>query len=504
MDQYNCVCTKYGFGHLHKVSTRTTWLQHLNEAPTNEERQRIRLARLLGERVSNIPAAPGAPDSPQAFDDSVPPSVRRAEARRGLAKRAKENKDPNHFIGRRNMPDLPPRFPDENTPDSPPHFPDENMPDSPPHFPDENMPDSPPHFPDENMPDSPPHPVQVEILYERRPRPTIDLSELQEKAVLRVLKDTLHFITALSQATLEDPIVKLSTESLIRLRNPPHLPMSIDNPGHQHSISVYLATEHSSQETYEKVCWSTIRNFPTANGIDDVLSFYKVETLIVRLTGIEHVQHDMCPDSCVAFTGPYVDLGECPICGSSRWNQQRLQGTSGRNKTPAKTFTTIPLGPQLQALYRNPAQARDMRYLYERTQQVLAELRETGLISIIDDIVAGKFRETRFTSLTDDVAAGWDYLGVVLDGEIQENDIVLSVSLDGAQLYESKQSDCWLYIWIILNLSPDKRYKKTHVLPGGFIPGPNKPKNLDSFLFIGMHNLSALQSEGLRIWDSSR
>ncbi|KIO11941.1 hypothetical protein M404DRAFT_48044, partial [Pisolithus tinctorius Marx 270] len=82
-----------------------------------------------------------------------------------------------------------------------------------------------------------------------------------------------------------------------------------------------------------------------------------------------------------------------------------------------------------------------------------------------------------------------------------ENDIVLSVLLDGAQLYESKQSDCWLYIWIILNLSPDKRYKKTHVLPGGFIPGPNKPKNLDSFLFIGMHNLSALQSEGLRIWD---
>ncbi|KIO11942.1 hypothetical protein M404DRAFT_68566, partial [Pisolithus tinctorius Marx 270] len=98
----------------------------------------------------------------------------------------------------------------------------------------------------------------------------------------------------------------------------------------------------------------------------------------------------MCPDSCVAFTGPYVNLEECPICGSSRWNQQCLQGTSGCNKIPAKTFTTIPLGPQLQALYRNPAQARDMRYLYERTQQLLAELRETGSISIIDDIVAGK------------------------------------------------------------------------------------------------------------------
>ena len=106
-------------------------------------------------------------------------------------------------------------------------------------------------------------------------------------------------------------------------------------------------------------------------------------------------------------------------------------------------------------------------------------------------------------SLVDDIAAGWDYLGAVLDGDIKKDDIVLMVSLDGAQLYESKQSDCWIYIWIILNLSPDKRYKKVHVCPGGFIPGPNKPKNIDSFLFVGLHHIAALQREGLRIWDAS-
>lgn len=99
---------------------------------------------------------------------------------------------------------------------------------------------------------------------------------------------------------------------------------------------------------------------------------------------------------------------------------------------------------------------------------------------------------------------GWDYLGAVLDGDIKQNDIVLMVSLDGAQLYESKQSDCWMYVWVILNLSPDKRYRKLHVRPGGFIPGPNKPKNLDSFLVVGMHHLAALQNEGLTVWDASR
>ena len=81
--------------------------------------------------------------------------------------------------------------------------------------------------------------------------------------------------------------------------------------------------------------------------------------------------------------------------------------------------------------------------------------------------------------------AGWDYLGASLDGDIK-------VSLiDGAQLYEDKESDCWITIWLVLNLSPSKWYHKTHVLPGRFIPGPKKPKNIDSFMVV-------------RIWDSSR
>lgn len=53
-----------------------------------------------------------------------------------------------------------------------------------------------------------------------------------------------------------------------------------------------------------------------------------------------------------------------------------------------------------------------------------------------------------------------------------------------------------------MDFSPDERYKKIHVLPGGFIPGPNKPKNIDSFLFPGLFHLAALQREGLRIWDA--
>ncbi|KIK74597.1 hypothetical protein PAXRUDRAFT_118568, partial [Paxillus rubicundulus Ve08.2h10] len=82
-----------------------------------------------------------------------------------------------------------------------------------------------------------------------------------------------------------------------------------------------------------------------------------------------------------------------------------------------------------------------------------------------------------------------------------ENDIVLMVFLDGVQLYRHKDLDCWMYVWIIINLAPDQHYKKIHICPGGFIPGPNKLKNLFLFLCIGMHHITALQKEGLKIWD---
>ncbi|KAF9243886.1 hypothetical protein BU15DRAFT_35975, partial [Melanogaster broomeanus] len=113
-----------------------------------------------------------------------------------------------------------------------------------------------------------------------------------------------------------------------------------------------------------------------------------------------------------------------------------------------RKFTTIPLAPQLQARFRHPQSAREMRYLHERTEEILRHLREIGEIHIIDD-----------------VAMGWDFLGAVLDGNIKPDDIVVMVSIDGAQLYQSKESDCWIYVWVLLNISPDKCYKKINVIP---------------------------------------
>lgn len=98
---------------------------------------------------------------------------------------------------------------------------------------------------------------------------------------------------------------------------------------------------------------------------------------------------------------------------------------------------------------------------------------------------------------------GWEYLNAVKEGKIKETSFVFMSAMDGAQLYQHKQSDCWIYIFILLEYEPSLRYMKKHVLIGGVIPGPNRPKNYDSFLFPGFYHIAALQNEGLRVWDIS-
>ena len=95
-----------------------------------------------------------------------------------------------------------------------------------------------------------------------------------------------------------------------------------------------------------------------------------------------------------------------------------------------------------------------------------------------------------------------DLIEAFQDARIGEDDIVLIFSIDGMQLYVMKASVCWIYIWVLLNLAPERQYKKKHILIGSYIPGPNNPKNLDSFLLSGLQHLAALQKEGLRVWDA--
>ena len=262
-----------------------------------------------------------------------------------------------------------------------------------------------------------------------------------------------------------------------RLKNPLQECLQLDDPDLRLSIDVFMSTLNASQDTYMAVRQSIMRRYPDSQ----ILSYDQVKRRISELSGVVSISHDMCLDSCLAYIGPWANLEQCPVCGKERYSDRE-------HKVARQQFHTLPIGPQLQALYRTPEGAEGMRYRQQRTEQILMELqRNNGHLTQYDDIYCGS-----------------DYLSEVQSGKIRPNDITLMLSLDGAQLYKNKASDTWIFIWIILDHSPDLRYKKKYVLPGGFVPGPNAPKNLDSFLFPGLHHVAALQNDGLAIWDAQK
>ncbi|KAF9219069.1 hypothetical protein BS17DRAFT_718723 [Gyrodon lividus] len=133
----------------------------------------------------------------------------------------------------------------------------------------------------------------------------------------------MDFILVLGDVSTLDPVTKLSEDALEQLQNPPNIPLVIQSPGICHSISTYLALEHSSQDAYEQVCHSTAQKFPEAPG-----NFHNTKKLIHTFTGVEPIHHCMCPNTCLAYTCHLHELDVCPMCGTLWWNEQKLQGSN--------------------------------------------------------------------------------------------------------------------------------------------------------------------------------
>ena len=289
------------------------------------------------------------------------------------------------------------------------------------------------------------------------------------------LKMTAQFIDALRNATLEQSNMRPDDIERLRAAEPDPL-LDVQDNHFVKALRTFLSTTNSSQATYNDIRSTMLLCYPD----DPFLSFDQMKRRVEQLSGVVPIFHDMCQDTCVGFTGPLRDLDHCPICGKSRY---RRPGT----KEPLRQFISIPLGPVIQALYSSIESAEKMHYRERTTTEILEHARTHG----------GSVKEYS------DTTCGRDYLDAVKMGKITKDDVLVQLSVDGAQLYHDKESDCWIFVYVIHNLSPDIRYKKRFVIPAGFVPGPGKPKNMDSFLFPALYHISALQSEGLRIWDAS-
>lgn len=301
-----------------------------------------------------------------------------------------------------------------------------------------------------------------------------------ETVKLKDLQISMEFVRLLREATLEGDFI--SKKLRHQMHNPIQGELKFTKSANK-LLAIRLFRAVPMRDKYEAVCEAVRPLSPNIR----LPSHYKVKRLVQKLTGVTSVATDMCVNSCLAYTGPYAEDESCAECGEPRYDQIKMKQTGGIKKDPRLQYHTIPIGPVIQAFWRSPTTAAALRYRRNRTAEIRAELERTG---------------KSWPDVLDDYCCSSLYLDSVESKDIREGDTVLMFSIDGAQLYSHKSSDVWIWIWVLLDLPPELRYKKEYVIPAAMIPGPHKPKHLDSFLFIGLYHLAALQKDGLNIWDS--
>ncbi|KAL1941328.1 hypothetical protein VTO73DRAFT_7145 [Trametes versicolor] len=184
-------------------------------------------------------------------------------------------------------------------------------------------------------------------------------------ARLRELQIAEEFITAIRNATLNES--HLPAETIDRLRAPSHEPRTV-NRLERAALRMFLARGDASEENYADNR-EAIVELDHAN--KDIPTYEQLKTLVADLTGIHALREDMCPNTCIAYTGPFADLVKCPMCSEPRYDV--VQTARTRKNVARRTFHTFPLGPQVQAMYSSPENAEHMGYRAAITRELLGQ-----------------------------------------------------------------------------------------------------------------------------------
>lgn len=82
--------------------------------------------------------------------------------------------------------------------------------------------------------------------------------------------------------------------------------------------------------------------------------------------------------------------------------------------------------------------------------------------------------------------------------------MAFTFSTDGVELFrKGKKHSVWPLMLVCLNLPPAIRFKQENVLCLGIMPGPSKPKDIDSFLRPMIDEFKLLQIGVENVWDAS-
>jgi hypothetical protein len=216
-----------------------------------------------------------------------------------------------------------------------------------------------------------------------------------------------------------------------------------------------------------------------------ILPLYSVRELAKRCGRLCPQKIDICPNTCMAYTGDYANLTHCchvkkdnTICGEPRY------GVRGKAKAQMVYISCLDV---ITAMFANVETATMLRQRDTTLKHVLYLLNKgANVIPTYSDFADSAVHRHHYQSL----------------GLFQgERDIALALSTDSAQLTMKKQSNTLVALLELLNLPGELRYQTNNTMVPFIIPGPNNPGNVDSFmhpLFVDM----AKASEGIWMWDA--
>jgi len=214
----------------------------------------------------------------------------------------------------------------------------------------------------------------------------------------------------------------------------------------------------------------------------NVQSLYHMKKLVDKLSELSATNYHCCTQSCVAFTGPHANLTTCPRCNRPRYHSD---GTS-----PRKVFQYIPLIPRLLAFFLNRELNERMQY---RTKGHPQAKRESG--GHKTDIFDG----THYRGLLKrEVTIKGHHLAHKYFED--PRNIALGFGTDGVGPFRRRKATCWPLLVYNYNLPPTEHFHDDNAICLGEVPGPHKPKDMDSFLYPAAQELLQLVV-GVEAWD---
>ena len=240
-----------------------------------------------------------------------------------------------------------------------------------------------------------PHPNEPEEhLDPRIESELMEYNDIEVEETLEELKIAQQFISALQEASL-DADNDLDATARINLQDPIREPFYLDADPHLRAgMEFFLDTTNASDETYHKIRNSTytyLQNLGLADiEKNPIPSLFEIKKAVGQITGVHSMMNDMCINTCIAYTGPFAGRDTCQYCNESRYDLKILTTSNGNKKVPQRQFYTIPIGPLLQALYRNREGALDMLHRMNEIKRILEELEANGnTLNHWDDVYWG-------------------------------------------------------------------------------------------------------------------